>query len=71
MIIYIKAVKDATYNGLKTAGEDVFISDWSKENQEIMESFEIEDNGTIYPIKAFRNLEVIILNMVEYMEENF
>jgi methionyl aminopeptidase len=51
-----KAVKDATYNGLKTAGEDVLISDWSKGNQEIMESYEIEDNGKIYPIKAIRNL---------------
>ena len=51
-----KAVQDATNNGIKNAGIDVNIKDWSKSNKEVMESYEIEDKGKTYTIKPVRNL---------------
>jgi methionyl aminopeptidase len=51
-----KAVKEATYNGIKNAGVDVNIKDWSRYNKEVMESYEIEDKGETYKIKPIRNL---------------
>ena len=52
----LDAVKDATYTGIKNAGVDVNIKEWSKDIQEVMESYEIILNGKVYPIKAIRNL---------------
>jgi methionyl aminopeptidase len=51
-----KAVKEATYNGIKNASVDVNIKDWSESNKEVMESHEIELNGKTYTIKPIRNL---------------
>jgi methionyl aminopeptidase len=51
-----KAVKEATYTGIKNAGIDVDIGDWAIKIQEVMESYEIELNGKIYPIKTIKNL---------------
>jgi len=52
----LEAVKEATYNGVKTAGIDVNICDWGIANKEIMESYEITLNGMTIPIKAITNL---------------
>lgn len=52
----LKAVKDATNTGIKTAGIDVRLADVGRDIQEVMESYEIELNGKVYPIKSIRNL---------------
>nr|D4DE65.2 RecName: Full=Methionine aminopeptidase 2; Short=MAP 2; Short=MetAP 2; AltName: Full=Peptidase M [Trichophyton verrucosum HKI 0517] len=52
----LTAVKEATNTGIKEAGIDVRMSDIGAAIQETMESYELELNGTSYPIKAIRNL---------------
>ncbi|KAL1960261.1 hypothetical protein VTO42DRAFT_8804 [Malbranchea cinnamomea] len=52
----LEAVKDATNTGIKEAGIDVRMSDIGAAIQETMESYEVEINGTTYPVKAIRNL---------------
>jgi methionyl aminopeptidase len=50
------AVKEATNTGIKEAGIDVRLSDIGAAIQEVMESYEVEINGKVYPVKAIRNL---------------
>jgi methionyl aminopeptidase len=52
----LEAVRESTYNGVKTAGIDVNICDWGLANQEIMESYEVTLDGTTYPIHSIVNL---------------
>lgn len=52
----LKAVKEATNTGIKTAGIDVRLCDIGEAIQEVMESYELELNGKTYPIKCVRNL---------------
>ena len=52
----LKAVKEATYHGIKTAGEDVLICEWAKGVGEVMESYDIHINDNTYPIKVIENL---------------
>ncbi|TPX20024.1 Methionine aminopeptidase 2 [Coccidioides immitis] len=52
----LNAVKDATNTGIREAGIDVRMSDIGAAIQETMESYEVEINGTTYPVKAIRNL---------------
>ena len=52
----LEAVKDATNTGIKNAGIDVRLGDIGASIQEVMESYEVEVNGTTYPVKAIRNL---------------
>ncbi|KAI9371560.1 methionine aminopeptidase [Aspergillus egyptiacus] len=52
----LEAVKDATNTGIREAGIDVRMSDIGAAIQETMESYEIELNGSTYPIKPIRNL---------------
>ncbi|WEW55494.1 Methionine aminopeptidase 2 [Emydomyces testavorans] len=52
----LEAVKDATNTGVREAGIDVRMSDIGAAIQEAMESYEVEINGTTYPVKAIRNL---------------
>ncbi|KAJ5673920.1 Methionine aminopeptidase 2-1 [Penicillium macrosclerotiorum] len=52
----LEAVKDATNTGIREAGIDVRMSDIGAAIQEAMESYEIELNGTMYPVKCIRNL---------------
>jgi len=52
----LKAVKDATNTGIKTAGIDVRLCDIGAAVQEVMESYEVEINGKTYPVKPIRNL---------------
>jgi len=52
----LEAVRAATDAGIKAAGIDVRLGDIGRDIQEVMESSEIELNGTTYPIKSIRNL---------------
>ncbi|KFH43589.1 Methionine aminopeptidase-like protein [Hapsidospora chrysogenum ATCC 11550] len=52
----LAAVKDATDTGIKTAGIDVRICDVSAAIQEVMESYEVEIDGKVYPVKAVRSI---------------
>jgi methionyl aminopeptidase len=52
----LQAVREATDEGIKTAGIDVRLCDVGEAIQEVMESFEVELDGTTYPVKAIRNL---------------
>ncbi|KAL8279136.1 hypothetical protein RQP46_008392 [Phenoliferia psychrophenolica] len=50
------AVKDATNTGVREAGIDVRTSDIGAAIQEVMESYEVEINGKLLPVKSIRNL---------------
>ena len=52
----LAAVKDATYTGIKAAGIDVRMTDIGAAIQEVMESYEVEIGGKVYPVKPIRNL---------------
>jgi methionyl aminopeptidase len=52
----IAAVRDATNTGIKEAGIDVRLTDVGEAIQEVMESYEVEIDGKIYPVKSIRNL---------------
>ena len=52
----LAAAKDATNTGVKEAGIDVRMSDIGAAIQEAMESYEVELDGTTYPVKCIRNL---------------
>ncbi|KAI3852375.1 hypothetical protein MKX03_018855 [Papaver bracteatum] len=52
----LKAVQDATNTGVKEAGIDVRLCDVGAAIQEVMESYEVEINGKIFPVKSIRNL---------------
>ncbi len=50
------AVKEATNEGIKTAGIDVRLCDVGEAIQEVMESYEVELHGETYQVKCVRNL---------------
>jgi methionyl aminopeptidase len=50
------AVKEATNTGLREAGIDARLNEIGEAIQETMESFEVEINGKVYPVKPVRNL---------------
>ncbi len=50
------ACKEATNAGLKMAGIDARTNEIGELIQETMESFEVEINGKVYPIKSIKNL---------------
>eukprot|EP00290_Baffinella_frigidus_P009034 CAMPEP_0180132334 /NCGR_PEP_ID=MMETSP0986-20121125/8923_1 /TAXON_ID=697907 /ORGANISM="non described non described, Strain CCMP2293" /LENGTH=455 /DNA_ID=CAMNT_0022072321 /DNA_START=28 /DNA_END=1395 /DNA_ORIENTATION=+ len=52
----VKAVKEATDTGIKEAGIDVRLCDIGAAIQEVMESYEVEIDGKVYPVKSIRNL---------------
>jgi len=52
----LKSVQEATDTGIREAGIDVRLCDIGAAIQEVMESYEVEINGTTYPVKAIRNL---------------
>lgn len=52
----LKAVQEATDTGVRTAGIDVRLCDIGEAIQEVMESYEVELDGTTYPVKCIRNL---------------
>jgi len=49
-------VKEATDMGIRTAGIDVCLGEVGEAIQEVMESYEVEIDGTVYPVKSIRNL---------------
>ncbi|RLV96589.1 Methionine aminopeptidase 2 [Spathaspora sp. JA1] len=52
----LQAVKEATNTGVKESGIDVRLNDIGAAVQEVMESYEVEENGKFYPVKCIRNL---------------
>eukprot|EP01024_Parvocaulis_polyphysoides_P003794 TRINITY_DN109_c0_g1_i10.p1 TRINITY_DN109_c0_g1~~TRINITY_DN109_c0_g1_i10.p1 ORF type:complete len:589 (-),score=105.32 TRINITY_DN109_c0_g1_i10:2307-3830(-) len=52
----LAAVKEATYQGIKSSGIDVRLCDIGEAIQEVMESYEVELDGTNYQVKCVRNL---------------
>jgi len=52
----LQSTKDATWTGIKMMGPDVLIYDVSTSIQEVIESYEFENNGVLQPIKAITNL---------------
>ena len=52
----LEAVREATDAGIRTSGIDVRLCDIGESIQEVMESYEVELDGTTYPVKAIRNL---------------
>jgi methionyl aminopeptidase len=52
----IEAVREATDQGIRTSGIDVRLCDVGEAIQEVMESYEVELDGTTYPVKSIRNL---------------
>ncbi|KAF0988517.1 hypothetical protein HZS_5779, partial [Henneguya salminicola] len=52
----LKASREATETGIKAAGIDVRLCDVGEAIQEVMESYEVEINGKVHPIKSIRNL---------------
>ncbi|KAJ3567342.1 hypothetical protein NP233_g6436 [Leucocoprinus birnbaumii] len=52
----LEAVKAATDTGVREAGIDVRLGELAGYIQETMESYEVEVNGKVYPIKPIENL---------------
>lgn len=52
----LEAVKDATNTGVREAGIDVRMCDIGEAVQEVMESYEVEVGGKVYPVKSISNL---------------
>mmetsp|Transcript_4978 Transcript_4978/g.15628 ORF Transcript_4978/g.15628 Transcript_4978/m.15628 type:complete len:264 (+) Transcript_4978:963-1754(+) len=50
------AVREATNAGIREAGIDVRLGDIGAAIQEVMESYEVELDGKVYPVKSIRNL---------------
>lgn len=48
----LEAVKEATNAGIKAAGIDVRLCDVGESIQEVMESYEVELDGKMYPVKV-------------------
>ena len=51
----LDAVKEATYTGIKNAAVDVPIKEWGKDIQEVMESYEVEVDNKVLPVKVIKN----------------
>ncbi|TFL06818.1 peptidase M24, structural domain-containing protein [Pterulicium gracile] len=52
----VEAVKAATDTGIREAGIDVRLGELGAAIQETMESYEVEVDGKVYPVKAIENL---------------
>lgn len=52
----LRAVREATDAGIRQAGIDAHVGEIGAVIQEMMESFEVELDGTTYPVKSIRNL---------------
>lgn len=52
----LQSVREATDTGLRQSGIDSRLCDIGEAIQETMESFEVELDGKVYPVKAIRNL---------------
>jgi methionyl aminopeptidase len=52
----LEAAREATNTGIKESGIDVRLCDIGAAIQEVMESYEVEIDGKVYPVKSIRNL---------------
>ena len=52
----IEAVREATNTGIREAGIDACLGDIGAAIQEVMESYQVELNGTTYDVKSIQNL---------------
>jgi methionyl aminopeptidase len=52
----LASVKEATNTGIKEAGVDARMSEIGAAIQEVMESYEVEIGGKVFPVKAIRNI---------------
>ncbi|KAG6031575.1 hypothetical protein E4U41_007527 [Claviceps citrina] len=52
----LQAVREATNAGIREAGIDARVGEIGAVIQETMESFEVDIDGTTYPVKSIRNL---------------
>lgn len=52
----LAAVKDACHTGVRESGIDVRVGELGGYIQETMESYEVEINGTTYPVKPIRGI---------------
>lgn len=52
----LEASREATNAGIKTAGIDVMLGEIGEVIQEVMESYEVELDGKVYPVKSINNL---------------
>ena len=48
----LEAVKEATNTGIRTAGIDVRLCDVGEAVEEVMESYEVELDGQVFPVKC-------------------
>jgi len=58
----IAAVRDATNTAIKHSGVDALLCDIGAAIQETMESYEVELDGKVYPVKSIRNLSGHTIN---------
>lgn len=58
----ITAVKEATNTAIKHSGVDALLCDIGAAVQETMESYEVELDGKVFPIKSIRNLSGHTIN---------
>ncbi|KAL7067699.1 methionine aminopeptidase, type II family protein [Cryptosporidium serpentis] len=61
----VQATIDATNTGIKVAGVDVPFSEIGASTQEVIESYEFEFKGKLYPIKPIRNLNGHSISLYE------
>lgn len=52
----LEATKQATYEAIKMAGPETYVNDISRHIDEVIESYEIELDGKVYPIKTVGDL---------------
>lgn len=52
----LESSREATWTGIKAAGPDAILSEIGEQVQEVMESYEVEIDGKVYPIKSVRDL---------------
>lgn len=52
----LKASKEATYQGIKSAGVDARLGEIGRDIEEVINSYQLEINGKTYDIKPVRNL---------------
>ena len=61
----LEAVKEATNAGIKAAGIDVRLCDVGESIQEVMESYEVELDGKVYPIKVRKKVCVFVCSCLQ------
>ena len=63
----LEAVKEATNAGIKAAGIDVRLCDVGESIQEVMESYEVELDGKVYPVKVINGETIGVSILVVFI----